>query len=875
MKKLANIIIKFSLPAIILILSPALVADERASSDKCYLYVNGYINDKNQVKEFLADKNFSLDKYSVWRRNDGQYYFTFGKMKKKLFEDLKQSGQTEGFGCTRGKGFKKRFNINEELKLVSGTKKLIESVDDFYKATSYGNTDTNYGNTDTNIVQQSKENSSNSSSSAIDPNLLKLKKQIDSVTNEIRKASKMSSGFQQMIPGVSKSFSLDFIALKNKKFSGLIQDLDGTMSIKDSVQPQALLIYDSKKYESVYDLIRAQEGSVHTRSRYDTTRSEELDIISIQDLLESLFSIGIYQESFDELPSSLLKHLQSVVAQDSFYADSNMKYFQSSKPDEIYWDWVPGSSRSCFAKLWDTGQGRYFYNSIDLTNYAFVIAPKSCMYNYNFNEATHTLRNFPGFEPITINSNLASINYFEFILNTWNRLYVEKMNQILELASSDNGLTSGYISLNVSDGKKLCVLEDGNEVEVISAGSIIIDENNFESLVSNKLNYSNNNDIYRAVQTGSCNHVILDLESFLKISSQEKNLETNFFTLNLKTINSFFTKNEALEIYKNAYSGLSKDEIDEHELVTSYKFKASDASLFVTLKEAFIQSNISYTKDNFKIFANFTNDIYGNSYFSSIGSILKNYQDLISIGIDLKDIDQSASISRAITSDNRIKYSSDQFLQKYTTIATDLDLNLQQMELLFSNFSQIIDGGLVKNFNIDELYIYYKAQLKIAESKNETYADHISKVMASEKIKREEQQRLDAEAAAVEREKRKKEREAYAKDYPYKIILECHLGGSKTTLYACFGGSDSAETDVDITSGNTGYSYGYYDLASAGYNFLSEDVKSSFNITAQLSPGSPFSLKLFVKSNATNKTLLSDSCSSAYCVVSASNFRIN
>ena len=868
MKKLANIIIKFSLPAIILILSPALVADERASSDKCYLFLIEYINDKNEVKEFLADKTYSLDRYSVFSRKDGQYYFTLGKMKKKLFEELKLSGQTDGLSCTRGKGFQKRFNINEELKLVSGTKKFIDSVDDFYKATGYVNVDTN-------IVQQSKENISNSSS-AIDPNLLKLKKQIDSVTNEIRKASKMSSGFQQMIPGLSSSFSLDFIALKNKKFSGLIQDLDGTMSIKDSVQPQALLIYDSKKYESVTDLIRAQEGSVRTRSRYDTTRSEELDIISIQDLLESLFSIGIYQESFDELPSSLLKHLQSVVAQDSFYADSNMKYFQSSKPDEIYWDWVPGSSRSCFAKLWDTGQGRYFYNSIDLTNYAFVIAPKSCMYNYNFNEATHTLRNFPGFEPITINSNLASINYFEFILNTWNRLYVEKMNQILELASSDNGLTSGYISLNVSDGKKLCVLEGGNEVEVISAGSIIIDENNFESLVSNKLNYSNNNDIYRAVQTGSCNHVILDLESFLKISSQEKNLETNFFTLNLKTINSFFTKNEALEIYKNAYSGLNKDEIDEHVLVTSFKPKASDASFFVALKEAFIQSNISYNKDNFKIFANFTNDIYGNSYFSTIGSIVKNYQDLISIGIDLKDIDQSASISRAIKSNNKIKYSnSDQILQKYTSIATDLDLNLEQMELLFSNFSQIIDESLVKNFNIDELYTYYKAQLKIAESKNETYAIHISNVVASEKIKREEQQRLDAVAAAVEREKRKKEREAYAKDYPYKIILECHLGGSKTILYACFGGSDSAETDVDITSGNTGYSYGYYDLASASYNFLSEDVKSSFNITAQLSPGSPFSLKLFVKSNATNKTLLSDSCSSAYCVVSASNFRIN
>jgi len=850
--------------SLILILSIPLFADERASSDKCYLYVNGYINDKNQVKEFLANKTYSLDKYSVFRRNDGQYYFTFGKMKKKLFEDLKQSGQTDGLGCTSGKGFQKRFNINEELQLVPGTKKLIESMDDFYKATGYVNEDTN-------IVQQSKEKSSNSTN-AIDSNLLKLKKQIDSVTNDIKKASKLSSGFQRMHPNYRDSFSNDFIALKNKKFNGLIQNLDGTISINDSVQPKALVIFDSKKHKSDVDLFRSQNS---------ISREKDGEIASLRIILESLFDIGIYQESFDSLQSNLINHLESVVVQDSVYADSDMQYMYLNDPEAINWQWNPYDSKSCFKDKYLDGKWRKF-GGLDLASYAFILAPKSCMYerndapDYDLNKATYTLRNFPGFEPITINSNLASINYFEFISNTWNRLYVERMNQILELASSDNGLTSGYIVVNVSDGKKLCVLEGGNEVEVISAGSIIIDEDNFESLVSNKLNYSNNNDIYRAVQNGSCNHVILDLESFLTISSLESNLQTNFFTLNLQTINSFFTKNEALEIYKNAYSGLNKDEIDEHELVTSYKLKASEASFFIALKEAFIQSNVPYNNDNFRIFANFTNDIYGNSYFSTIGSIVKNYQDLISIGIDLKDIDQSASISRAIKSNNKIKYSnSDQILQKYISIATDLDLNLQQMELLFSNFSQIIDESLVKNFNIDELYRYYKAQLKIAESKNETYANHISNVVASEKIKREEQQRLDAAAAAVEREKRKKEREAYAKDYPYKIILECHLGGSRTILYACFGGSDTAETDIDITSGNTGYSYGYYDLASASYNFLSEDVKSSFNITAQLSPGSPFSLKLFVKSNATNKTLLSDSCSSAYCVVSASNFRIN
>ena len=851
--------------SLILILSIPLFADERASSDKCYLYVNGYINDKNQVKEFLANKTYSLDKYSVFRRNDGQYYFTFGKMKKKLFEDLKQSGQTDGLGCTRGKGFQKRFNINEGLQLVPGTKKLIESMDDFYKATGYVNEDTN-------IVQQSKEKSSNSTN-AIDSNLLKLKKQIDSVTNDIKKASKLSSGFQRMHPNYRDSFSNDFIALKNKKFNGLIQNLDGTISINDSVQPKALVIFDSKKHKSDVDLFRSQNLD-------RISKEKDGEIASLRIILESLFDIGIYQESFDSLQSNLINHLESVVVQDSVYADSDMQYMYLNDPEAIKWQWNPYDSKSCFKDKYLDGKWRKF-GGLDLASYAFILAPKSCMYerndapDYDFNKATYTLRNFIGLESVTIDSNVASINYFEFISNTWNRLYVERMNQILELASSDNGLTSGYIVVNVSDGKKLCVLDDSYEVEVISAGSIFIDENNFESLVSDKLNYSNNNDIYRAVQTGSCNHVILDLQSFLKISSLESNLQTNFFILNLNTIKSFFTKNEALEIYKNAYSGLNKVEIDEHELVTSYKLKASEASFFIALKEAFIQSNVPYNNDNFRIFANFNNDIYGNSYFSSIGSIVKNYQSLISIGIDLKDTNQSASITRAIKSNNKIKYSNSDQIQKYTSIATELNLNLKQMELLFSNFSQIINASLVKNPNIDEVYDYYKSQLKVAESKNESYASHISDLIASEKIKRENQQRLDAEAAAVERERKRKEREAYAKNYPYKIILECHLGGSRTILYACFGGSDNAETDIDITSGNTGYSYGYYDLASTGYNTLNEDVKSSFKVKAQLSPGSPFTLKLFVKSNATNKTLLSDSCSSAYCVLSASNYKIN
>lgn len=851
----------FPLLLIIATLSIPLFADERASSDKCYLYVNGYINDKNQVKEFLADKNYSLDKYSVYRRDDGQYYFTFGKMKKKLFEDLKKSGQTDGLGCTRGKGFQKRFNVNEEFKLVSGTKKLIESVEDFNKAIGSRDTDNSYAKQPTNNSSEQPINK-NIKINTIDPNLLKLKEQVDLITNSITAISSLS-GFQLMHPNYTDSFSLDFIALKNKKFAGTIQNLDGTISVNNSIQPKALVIYDSSNYESVDKLFGSQNR---------VTREEGGNLSSVSKILDILFKSGIYQQSFNELQANLINHLKSVVAEDNLFSDSNIQYLYWNDSSKINWEWNPYDSKKCWYR---------FPDAIDLTEYAFVLAPKSCMYerndtpDRNFNNAIYSLRNFKGFEPIAINSNLASINYLEFTLGMWKSYYAERINQVIEAASTIDGANSGYVLLNLSNGKKLCVLESSNDIEIVSAGSFMIDENNFESVVSNKSNYSSDNDFYRAVQSGSCDNAILDIKSFLKISSLEKNLQTNFFTLNLSTIDGFFTKNEASEIYKNSYAGLTRADIDEHELVTGIKLKANQASSFAKLKQSFIQSKIAYDKNNYQIFATLAKDIYGNSYLSSIGSIVKNYQDLIGLGIDLKNTDQSASISRAIKANSKIEYSSsDQIIEKYAFIASDADLNLQQMELIYRNFSQIIDEKLIRNFNIDELYAYYKAQLKIAESENKTYADHISNVIAAEKIKREEQQKIAAERAAAERERKRKEREEYAKNYPYKIIFECHLGGSRTVLYACFGGSDSAETDIDITSGTNGYSYGYYDLASAGYNTLNEDVKSSFNVKAQLSPGSPFTLKLFVKSNATNKTLLSDSCSSAYCVLSASNYKI-
>lgn len=127
--------LKKNLYLITLILSIPLIGDERASSDKCYLFTD-YVNDKTQIKEYLINQKYPLERYSVFRRNDGQYYFTLGKMKKKLFEELKGSGQADGLGCTRGKGFQQRYNINKDFQLIAGTKKLIESKNEFYRVTN-------------------------------------------------------------------------------------------------------------------------------------------------------------------------------------------------------------------------------------------------------------------------------------------------------------------------------------------------------------------------------------------------------------------------------------------------------------------------------------------------------------------------------------------------------------------------------------------------------------------------------------------------------------------------------------------------------------------------------------------------------------------
>ena len=52
---------------------------------------------------------------------------------------------------------------------------------------------------------------------------------------------------------------------------------------------------------------------------------------------------------------------------------------------------------------------------------------------------------------------------------------------------------------------------------------------------------------------------------------------------------------------------------------------------------------------------NFSRDINGNYRIESVNSILKNYSDLLSIGIDILDKETAQSVIRSINSNKKIR----------------------------------------------------------------------------------------------------------------------------------------------------------------------------------------------------------------------------
>ena len=112
------------------LLSPPALADERARNGKCFVTI-GYANDRSQVSEMATNSFINSDYFELFERKDKQVYLTLGKIDEKLFKKLQAENKTYDFGCSRGKGYEKRFGLNADFQMVAGNKKFLDTEAQF------------------------------------------------------------------------------------------------------------------------------------------------------------------------------------------------------------------------------------------------------------------------------------------------------------------------------------------------------------------------------------------------------------------------------------------------------------------------------------------------------------------------------------------------------------------------------------------------------------------------------------------------------------------------------------------------------------------------------------------------------------------------
>ena len=136
--------------------------------------------------------------------------------------------------------------------------------------------------------------------------------------------------------------------------------------------------------------------------------------------------------------------------------------------------------------------------------------------------------------------------------------------------------------------------------------------------------------------------------------------------------------------------------------------------------------------------------------------------------------------------------------------------------------------------------------------------------------------RVDEEdrLAKIAREQEQLRQAEFAKEYPYTATLTCGMGGGDhINIFGCFaGGSNGADTELEITNGQNYQMYKVYNLGQAGNEYntgLEINLRESFKIFAQNS-AEYLVLSLKIIDNATGATVFEDSAAQ-YGVISISN----
>tara|TARA_B100000902_G_C27314231_1_gene920268 strand:+ start:764 stop:3550 length:2787 start_codon:yes stop_codon:yes gene_type:complete len=698
------------------LLSQQISADERAPKGKCYLGI-GFVNGKSQVEDFAKKSGYNPVKFEIFERKDKKLYFTFGKIDEKLFKRNKSDGYLdEKFFCASGKGYLRRFNLTSEYKLIKGSKRFLDYQVDLQAALEPINTSKNTEDlankkNETNVVQEATQenpqppvvnsnygiNFGSSSSGII------LNKQAEAFTifktyldNKIQSTQAFNNVTKFKNINTTSSYnyaSFSFGIFRNLKYQGYIKDLNGNLVLNPTMKPGVIALKLDNL--SPASLSRSDSGDDNEEAKIFMNTMKQFELFppmldyayiwGLKELKEISTSSNVTKIKFKYDPF-LVQKLQNY---DSFnYGARNY----SGYGEPYNWD-------DCFRRL-------------NIENVLYIFAPLSCMQYYN-----NTTKKIEFYSTITHDRQIGEFELLKEIniLTLWDDPMDKEISNLNRMAKEYKiNSKQPYVAFNINSSKtKICIVSQGdddlNNLIKLHADKTV-DKNNPTKV------FNNLNDLYleiSAIKQEDCGNLIMTLDELAKLSGPIEDIK--YSLANLEVINNFFTNDDLENSFMNLYAGLSTDEVEAIESVTSMEITPKNARYFKELENQFKENEILFSKNNFDIYKKTTNLIYGNTYLSNIISVLKYSGEISAKNIDVNSSLTMNSISNNF--DNKIDLENADRLKIYHNLITNLNLNIDEIDQLFISLNLIQVNNLNSDKTFKELFRYY---IRLISSSKET-----------------------------------------------------------------------------------------------------------------------------------------------------------
>lgn len=138
-------------------------------------------------------------------------------------------------------------------------------------------------------------------------------------------------------------------------------------------------------------------------------------------------------------------------------------------------------------------------------------------------------------------------------------------------------------------------------------------------------------------------------------------------------------------------------------------------------------------------------------------------------------------------------------LLKRNGVTSKAEFDAVVNEMSAANYPQDPNVGAVDSV------LYYLRDIQVAQSEQISISNARNKRLA--------QQTMEKERAKAEEERNKQQ---FAKEFPYLLVVSCELGGQKYDVTACFTGKHHFYTELEVRNGHEYQMYQFLNLKNAG-----------------------------------------------------------